>query len=53
MLLRQKGEAVAKMVALAVRCCTKLTGPGIRWAVLALPIFVILVNGACAVNHLR
>lgn len=28
-------------------------GPGIRWAVLALPIFVILVNGACAVNHLR
>ena len=28
-------------------------GPGIRWAVLALPIFVILVNGACALNHLR
>lgn len=28
-------------------------GPGLRWAVLALPIFVILVNGACAVNHLR
>ena len=28
-------------------------GPGIRWAVLALPLFVTLVNGACAVNHLR
>jgi hypothetical protein len=28
-------------------------GPGIRWAILALPLLVILVNGACAVNHLR
>lgn len=26
--------------------------PGLRWAVLALPLLVALVNGACAVNHL-
>ncbi len=28
-------------------------GTGFRWAVLALPLLVIIVNGACAVNHLR
>ena len=28
-------------------------GPGIRWAILALPLLVTVVNGACAVNHLR
>lgn len=27
--------------------------PGLRWAVLALPLLVTLVNGACAANHLR
>jgi hypothetical protein len=28
-------------------------GPGIRWVIPALPFLVIVVNGACAVNHLR
>ncbi len=28
-------------------------GPGIRWAILALPLLVTVLNGACAVNHLR
>jgi len=27
--------------------------PGLRWAVLAVPLLVALVNGACAANHLR
>ncbi len=27
--------------------------PGLRWAVLALPLLVAVVNGACAANHLR
>jgi hypothetical protein len=30
-----------------------LAGPSIRWAIPALPFLVIMVNGACAVNHLR
>lgn len=30
-----------------------LAAPGLRWAVLALPLLVTLVNGACAANHLR
>lgn len=28
-------------------------GPGVRWAILAFPLLVTLVNGACVVNHLR
>lgn len=28
-------------------------GPGTRWAILALPLLVTVLNGACAVNHLR
>ena len=28
-------------------------GPGVRWALLAFPLLVTLVNGACVVNHLR
>jgi len=27
--------------------------PGRRWAVVALPLLVVVVNGACAANHLR
>ncbi len=27
--------------------------PGLRWAVVAVPLLVALVNGACAANHLR
>jgi len=29
------------------------SGPGIRWAILAAPLLVTVVNGACVANHLR